>query len=120
MREGVVPAVLVEWTVLWSTHRILPLIAGIEVGSFYDTTAREAEYAWLQVGQILYEVGTETIPVILWEERDVVEIYALRTFLQIYTHQTLGIGLRRGQGSCKLLPLIIGDVDDLLGNHIIL
>ena len=120
MWEGISPAVLVQRTVLWSTHRILPLIAGIEVGSLYDTSARETEDAWLQVGQILYEVGTETIPVILWEERDVVEIYALRTFLQIYTHQTLGIGLRRGKGSCKLLPLIIGDVDDLLGNDIIL
>ncbi len=120
MWEGISPAVLVQRTVLRSTHRVLPLITGIEVGSLYDTSARETEDAWLQVGKILYEVGTETIPVVLWEERDVVEVYALRTFLQIYTHQTLGIGLRRSKGSGKLLPLIIGDVDDLLGNDIIL
>lgn len=120
MWEGISPAVLVQRTVLRSTHRVLPLITGIEVGSLNDTSARETEDAWLQVGKILYKIGTETIPVVFWEERDVVEIYALRTFLQIYTHQSLGIGLRRGQGSCKLLPLVVGDVDDLLGNDIIL
>ena len=120
MWEGISPAVLVQRTVLWSTHRILPLIAGIEVGSLYDTSARETEDAWLQVSQILYEVGTETIPVVLWEERDMVEVYALRTLLQIYSHQSLRIGLRRSKGSSKLLPFIIGDVDDLLGNDIIL
>ena len=120
MWEGISPAVLVQRTVLRSTHRVLPLITGIEVGSLYDTSARETEDAWLQVGEILYEIGTETIPVVFWEERDVVEIYALGTFLQIYAHQTLGIGLRRCQCSCKLLPLVVGDVDDLLGNDIIL
>ena len=120
MWEGISPAVLVQRTVLRSTHGVLPLITGIEVGSLNDTSARETEDAWLQVGKILYKIGTETIPVVFWEERDVVEIYALRTFLQIYSHQTLGIGLRRGQGSCKLLPLVVGDVDDLLGNDIIL
>ena len=120
MWEGISPAVLVQRTVLRSTHRVLPLITGIEVGSLYDTSARETEDAWLQVSQILYEVGTETIPVVLWEERDMVEVYALRTLLQIYSHQSLRIGLRRSKGSSKLLPFIIGDVDDLLGNDIIL
>ena len=120
MREGISPAVLVQRTVLRSTHRVLPLITGIEVGSLYDTSARETEDAWLQVSQILYEVGTETIPVVLRKERDMVEVYAFRTLLQINTHQPLGIGLRRSKGSSKLLPFIIGDVDDLLGNHIIL
>lgn len=120
MWEGISPAVLVQRTVLRSTHGVLPLITGIEVGSLYDTSTRETEDAWLQVGKILYEVGTETIPVIFREERDVIEIYALGTFLQIYAHQSLGIGLRRCQCSCKLLPLVVGDVDDLLGNDIIL
>ena len=120
MWEGISPAVLVQRTVLRSTHRVLPLVTGIEVGSLYDTSARETEDAWLQVSQILYEIGTETIPVVLREERDMVEVYALRTLLQIYSHQTLGISLRRSKGSSKLLPFIIGDIDDLLGNHIIL
>ena len=120
MWEGISPAVLVQRTIFWSTHRVLPLITGIEISSLYDTSTRETEDARLQVGKILHEIGTETVPVVFWEERDMIEIYALRTFFQIYAHQSLGIGLRRGQGSCKLLPLVVGDVDDLLGNHIIL
>ena len=49
-----------------------------------------------------------------------IEIYALRTFLQINTHQALGICLRRSQRSGMLLPFIIGNGDALLGNDIIL
>ena len=69
MWECVVPAVLVQRTVLYGAYRILPLVTAIKVGSFNDTAAREAEYAGLQILQVLHEISTkQTLPSVIGEE----------------------------------------------------
>ena len=66
----------------------------------------------------MYQVGTESIPVVLWEEGNMIEIHALSA-LQIYAHQTLGVCLWRGKCGGIFLPLVVGDGNALLGNYVI-
>ena len=47
--EGIVPAVLVQRTVLHGSHAVLPLIAGIQICSLYDTAAGEAEHTGVHI-----------------------------------------------------------------------
>ena len=81
-------------------------------GFLYDTSARETEDAWLQVSQILYEVGTETIPVVP-QGREIWSRSTPQNPSPDILIKTLGIGLRRSRVAVGLLPFIIGDVDDL-------
>ena len=77
MRERIVPAVLVERTVLGIAHRVFPLIACFEVGTFHDTSARETEDAGMQIFERLHQVGTQSVPVVFGEERHMVEVHAI-------------------------------------------
>ena len=117
--EGVVPAVLIQRTVLNRSHGVLPLVARGEVGALYDAAAGEAEHAGMQVLQVLNEVGTEaSLPGVGGEERHVVEVDALLAF-QIDAHEALGIGLRGSDLGGVFLPILTGNVDGLLGHHLV-
>ncbi len=76
--EGVVPAVFIDGTVLYGTYGVFPLIAGVEVGSFDNTSAGETEYAGFDVGQFLSEVYAQTVFMTVecfcWEKRYVLEV----------------------------------------------
>ena len=63
--EGVLPAVVVQRTVLYRTHAVLPLVALVERATLHDASAREAEDAWVQVFQGLGEVATHAVLTIL-------------------------------------------------------
>ena len=67
MRERVVPAVLVEWTVLYLSYRVLPLITGADIRTFHDTSARESEDTRMKILQVVYEVTTQSVPVVFRE-----------------------------------------------------
>ena len=47
--EGVLPAILVERTILYRANGILPLIARLQVGTFNDATTGKAEYTRMKV-----------------------------------------------------------------------
>ena len=120
VREGVVPTVLVHRTVFNSAHRVLPLIARSQIGSLYDATTGEAEYAGMQILQVLYEVGTQTtLPSIGGEERHVIEVDSIAA-LQIDAHEAFGIGARRGDLGGVLLPVLAGNLHRFLGHHLII
>ena len=76
--KGVVPAVFVQGTVLNGAHRVLPLIACLEVGTLNNTAAREAEHARMHVVQCLCQVLTHavlaTLPCLDREERNMLHI----------------------------------------------
>ena len=76
--ECVVPTVFVERTVFNRTYSVLPLVASLEVCTFNDTSAWEAEHAWLQVVKSLSEVLTHTVlvafPCVNWEEAHVLKV----------------------------------------------
>ena len=78
MAEGVVPAVLVERTVLYGAYAVLPLIAALEVGTLNDTAAGEAEYARVHVEECLSKILTHAVlaafPRVGGEEGDVLDI----------------------------------------------
>ena len=59
------PTILVQRTVLNGAHRILPLIACIEICAFDNASAREAEHSRMQVGQGLCQVATHTVLAVL-------------------------------------------------------
>ena len=80
MSEGVVPTILVERTVFRCANRVFPLITSLEVGTLDDTTAREAEYTRVKVFEVFYQVGTQAIPVVGREHRNMIEVYALVAF----------------------------------------
>ena len=53
MREGVVPTVDVERTILHRPHRVFPLITGLNRRTLHDTSTGETENAWFQGLQCL-------------------------------------------------------------------
>ena len=110
MSEGVVPTILVERTVFRCANRVFPLITSLEVGTLDDTTAREAEYTRVKVFEIFYQVGTQAIPVVGREHRNMIEVYALVAF-----EEDAHIALLQGLLGCELyailLPFIVGNGD---------
>ncbi len=65
MCEGVVPTVLVQWTILHGTYRVFPLITCGKVGALHNTSAWETEHAWVQLLEALSQVFTHTVLVAL-------------------------------------------------------
>ena len=59
MAEGVVPAVLIERTVLHRAECVLPVVTSIEVGTLNDTSTGEAEATGFHISQCLHEVLTQ-------------------------------------------------------------
>ena len=47
IREGILPTVLIQGAVLNGSYRILPVIAGIQIRTLYNTSTRKAENAGL-------------------------------------------------------------------------
>ena len=76
--EGVVPAVLVQGTVLHGSHAVLPLVARLKVGTLDDTAAREAEHARVHVAESLSQVATHAVltafPGVGGEEGDMLHV----------------------------------------------
>lgn len=98
MTEGVVPAILVEGTVLDGADRVLPLIARPEVGALDYATAGKTEQAGVNVGQFLCKILAQailvTLPSIFGEERYVLEVASCRR-VEEYAQLALG---HRGLG----------------------
>ena len=65
MREGVLPTVLIERTVLYGTNGVLPLVTCSEVDTFDDTTARESQQSRMLVGECLSQITTHTVLTVL-------------------------------------------------------
>ena len=118
MSEGVVPTILVERTVFWCANRVFPLITSLEVGTLDDTTAREAEYTRVKVFEVFYQVGTQAIPVVGREHRNMIEVYALVAFEED-AHIALLQGLLGCELNAILLPLVVGDGDRLALHRIV-
>ena len=82
MREGVVPTVDVQRTVLHRPHRVFPLVTGLDRRALHDATTREAEHARFQGLQCLRQIGTQAIGTIVermaGEERDMLQIQCAR------------------------------------------
>ena len=57
----IVPAVLVELSVLNRTYAVLPLVTAGEVDTLHNTTAWEAEHARVQVVKCLCQILAHTI-----------------------------------------------------------
>ena len=119
--EGVVPAVLIQRTVLHRAHGVLPLVAGGKGVALDDAAAGEAEDAGVEVIERLGEVGTQTVLSVLpgldGEERDVVHVH--RTLRQQHHAQTrVGIGEGGAEEDGLLLPAVAADFD-FLGQQIL-
>ena len=78
MTEGIVPAVLVQRTVLYRAYRVFPLVTVGKLGALNDAAAREAEYARMHVEQGLCQILAHAVlapfPSIGGEEADVLYI----------------------------------------------
>ena len=113
--EGVVPAVLVQRTVLYGTHGVLPLVAGLEVGALYDTTAGETEYARVHVEeclrQILAHAVLTTFPRVGGEKGDMLHVGRGLVAGEEEAEGALGLGTRRLQRGRVFLPLLAADLD---------
>ena len=118
MSEGIVPTILVERTVFRCANRVFPLITSLEVGALDDTTTRETEDTWVKVFEVFYQVGTQAIPVVGREHRNMIEVYALIAF-----EEDAHIALLQGLLGCELyaifLPLVVGDGDRLALHRIV-
>jgi hypothetical protein len=110
--ESIVPAVLVERTVLYRADAILPLVASSEIRALDDTAAREAEDARVEVGESLSEVGPKTIlaafPRLGREERDMLEVDSVT--LEEDAEDALLDTLVRLDSCRVLLPVLAVDV----------
>jgi len=112
MREGVVPAVFVQRTVLGRAYAVLPLVSCGKVGTLYDAAAGETEDARFEVGEVLNEVGTQSVPAVAGEQAHVIEVDRLIA-LEENTHQTLLHSLVGSERDRELFPLRIGHGDRL-------
>ena len=76
--EGRLPAVLVQRTVLYRSHGVLPLVACGEVAAFDDAPSGETEDTGMQVEECLCEVLAHAVlmphPGICREERDMLQV----------------------------------------------
>jgi hypothetical protein len=81
VREGILPAILVERTVLYRTDGILPLITGLKVYTLNDTSSRESKQSGILISKSLSKVATHTVLAIFEgvnrEETDVLEVYTI-------------------------------------------
>ena len=118
MREGIVPAVLVQRAVLHLSHAVFPLVARCKISTFHNATARETEHTGMQVFQIFHQVGAQPIPVVSREEADMVKVNALFR-LEVDAHEAFGVGFRRFDGSRVFLPLVTLDGYAFLHQHLI-
>ena len=59
--ERVLPTVFVQWTVLYRSDGVLPLIACGEVDTFHDAAAREAQQPGLLVGKSLGKITAHAV-----------------------------------------------------------
>ena len=120
VRESVVPAVLVQRSVLCWSHGVLPLVTTVQVGSFHDTSTREAEHARVQVLEILDKISTkQSFPCISREQTHMVEVNRALSF-KVDTHQPLCIGPGRLQSNGVFLPVVTCNGYLLLGHHLII
>ena len=63
--ECVLPSVLVERTVLHRTNGVLPLVAGLKVGSLHDTSTGETQQSRLHVGKSLCHIAAQSVLAVL-------------------------------------------------------
>ena len=95
VREGVLPAVLVQRTVLHRSHGVFPLVTGSQVGTLHNAATRETEHTRFQVGQCLCQILTHAVlmplPGIYWEEGYMFQVYCLRAFQEDTQHSLLAI-----------------------------
>ena len=59
--ECIVPAVLVERTVLYWANSVLPLVASLKIGTLYNTSARETEHTWMHIEKSLCQVFAHAV-----------------------------------------------------------
>jgi hypothetical protein len=72
MAESIVPTILVQGTVLYRAERVLPVVAGVKVGTLNNTATGETEATGLHISQCLHEVLAQatlaTLPSVDGEE----------------------------------------------------
>ena len=121
--EGILPAVLVERTVLNRPDSILPLITGLQVYTLNDTSSRESEQSGMLIGKSLSKVATHTVLTILEgvyrEETDVLEVYTVLASEED-TKLTLCDGTRRLDHLLILFPFSRCDCDSVGSELLIL
>ena len=61
MLELMVPTIDDQMSIGQIANGRLPLVAILELAPLDDASARKAQKCWLQVGQFLYEVGTQAV-----------------------------------------------------------
>jgi len=112
--EGVVPAVLVQRTVLNGAYAVLPLVAGLEVCTLYDAASGESEHARVHVGECLSQVAAHavltTLPGVGGEEGDMLHVSRGLVACEEDAEGTLRLRLRRRERGGVLLPLLAADL----------
>ena len=71
----------------------------------------------MQVGQTLYQVGTQSVPVVVGHQRDMVEIHLAAC--QHDAQETMGVGDVRLQRESVLVPLSGGDGQRVGGHGVV-
>ena len=112
--EGVVPAVLIQGSVLHGANAILPVVARLKVSAFDDAAAGEAEYAGMHVVECLCQVLAHAVftalPRLDREERDVLYVGRHLTVAP-YAEVSLGKGTLGFDDSRVFLPRLATDVN---------
>ncbi len=116
MWERIIPSVLVQRTVFCRANCVFPLITCSQISAFNDTTARETEYAWMQVGKVFYEVGTHTLPAVCREKTHMVDVNTLAAFKE-NAEQSLFNGLVRSERCRVFLPFVARHSDCSLADR---
>ena len=77
--KRILPAILIQRTILYRTYRLLPVITGCQIRPFHNTTAGETEDSRMNICQRLGQIFTKSVfmpfPGIYRKKRNVFQIY---------------------------------------------
>ena len=109
MLECVLPSVFIERTILYRTYAVLPVVACRKVCTLDDTSAWEAEEAWLEIIESLRKILAETVlmahPCVYREEGNMLNVHSDRV-VEEYSESSLRIGHGRSHDYLVLLPFL--------------
>ena len=105
----VAPCVLLLYALVARADGVLPAVGVPEAvaAAVYHTAAREAHELWLQVGQSLCQVLTQTVTLVgvLWHERQVVDVDVAIVEQQHLQGSLLAVSVRLERG-LECLPVV--------------
>ncbi len=113
--EGIVPAVLVNRSVLHRADSVFPLVTSLQVSTLHDTASGETEHSGMDVGEFLRKVFSKPVLMAVvgigGEERYMLQVDGILRLEEHYAEAPLLKGFARLELYRIFLPVFSGNPD---------